>query len=55
MIFLTEQLVNDNKKFRKSIDDEIALNKASLNSQKAFKTVLLDYMQKYIEYYNKGY
>ena len=46
MIILTEQLVNDNKKFRKSIDDEIALNKASLNSQKAFKTVLLDYMQK---------
>lgn len=46
MIFLTEQLVNDNKKFRNLIDDEIALNKASLNSQKAFKIVLLDYMQK---------
>lgn len=46
MIFLTEQLLNDNKKFLNLIDDEIALNQASLKSQKALKNILLDYMQR---------
>lgn len=46
MIFLTEQLLNDNKKFLNLIDDEIALVNASLKSQKTLKNILLDYMQK---------
>ena len=46
MIFLTEQLLNDNKELQNLIDDEIALNQASLRSQKALKLLLLEYMQK---------
>ena len=46
MIFLTESLLKDNRKFLNLIDKEIALTQATLDSQKTLKLILLDYMQK---------
>ena len=45
MIFLTEQLLKDNKKFLNLIDSEINLINNLLKSQKDLKNLLLEYMQ----------